>query len=94
MARLPWQRTVPAEPMAPGPGPSADAETAKLGELVARVADHDRDRTGDRKDQLAALTRGLAGAARGATGQGTSTCSADSTRTTSASASPRRTSSS
>lgn len=70
MARLPWQRTVPAEPMAPGPGPSADAETAKLGELVARVADHDRDRTGDRKDQLAALTRGLAGAAKGATGHG------------------------
>jgi hypothetical protein len=70
MARLPWQRTVPAEPMAPGPGPSADAETAKLGELVARVADHDRNRTGDRKDQLAALTRGLAGAAKGATGHG------------------------
>jgi hypothetical protein len=70
MARLPWQRTVPAEPMAPGPGPSAHAETAKLGELVARVADHDRDRTGDRKDQLAALTRGLAGAAKGATGHG------------------------
>ena len=70
MARLPWQRTVPAEPMAPGPGPSADAETATLGELVARVADHDRDRTGDRKDQLAALTRGLAGAAKGATGHG------------------------
>ena len=50
MARLPWHRTEPAEPTAPGPDPDATAETAHLGELVARVADHDHDRDGDRKD--------------------------------------------
>ena len=71
MARLPWHdRTEPAEPTAPGPAPAAAAETAHLGELVARVADHDHDRDGDRRDQLRALTRGLAGAAKGAAGQG------------------------
>lgn len=68
MARLPWHRTEPAEPTAPGPDPDATAETAHLGELVARVADHDHDRDGDRKDQMVALTRGLAGAAKGAAG--------------------------
>jgi hypothetical protein len=71
MARLPWQKTEPdSEPTAPGPDPDAAAGTAQLGELVARVADSDADRDGDRKDQLAALARGLAGAARGAAGQG------------------------
>jgi hypothetical protein len=51
MARLPWQnRTEPAEPTAPGPVPDAPAQTAHLGELVARVADHDHDRDGDCKD--------------------------------------------
>jgi len=71
MARLPWQRAEPdPEPAAPGPAPDAAAETARLGELVARVADHGTDRDGDRKDQLTALARGLAGAARGATGHG------------------------
>ena len=65
MARLRWQRTESA-----GPTDPAAAETATLGELVARVADHDRGRDGDRKDQLAALTRGLAAAAKGSAGHG------------------------
>jgi hypothetical protein len=71
MARLPWQRTEP-ERTAAGPAPDATAETVRLGELVARVADHDEDsdRVGDRKDQLVALTRGLAGAVRGTAGHG------------------------
>jgi hypothetical protein len=68
MARLPWQKTEP-EPTAAGPDPDATAETASLGELVARVADSDHDEA-DRKDQLLALARGLAGAARGAAGHG------------------------
>src|SRR5262245_3975337 len=70
MARLPWQRAEPAEPTAPGPEPDAAAETARLGELVARIADHDVDRAGNQKNQLVALTRGLAGAATGAAGHG------------------------
>ena len=70
MARLPWQRAEPAEPTAPGPDPDAAAETARLGELVARIADHDHDRGGNQKNQLVALTRGLAGAATGAAGHG------------------------
>jgi len=70
MARLPWQRSEPAEPMAPGPDPDAAPETAHLGELVARIANHDLDRGGDRRNQLVALTRGLAGAATGAAGHG------------------------
>jgi len=69
MARLPWQKTEP-EPTAAGPDPDAAAETAHLGELVARVADSDHERAGDRKDQLLALARGLAGAAGGAVGHG------------------------
>jgi hypothetical protein len=67
MARLPWQKTEPdPELTAAGPAPVATAETAQLGELVARVADDE----GDRKDQLAALARGLGGAVKGATGHG------------------------
>jgi hypothetical protein len=68
MAPLPWQKPEP-EPTAAGPDPDATAETARLGELVARVADSDHDED-DRKDQLVALTRGLAGAVRGAAGHG------------------------
>jgi hypothetical protein len=56
--------------MAPGPDPDAAPETAHLGELVARIANHDLDRGGDRRNQLVALTRGLAGAATGAAGHG------------------------
>lgn len=67
MARLPWQKTEPdPELTAPGPDPAATAETAQLGELVARVANDD----GDRMDQLAALARGLGGAVKGAAGHG------------------------
>jgi hypothetical protein len=51
---------------AAGPEPAATAETAQLGELVARVANDD----GDRMDQLAALARGLGGAVKGAAGHG------------------------
>jgi hypothetical protein len=65
MARLPWQKTEP-ELTAAGPEPAATAETAQLGELVARVANDD----GDRMDQLAALARGLGGAVKGAAGHG------------------------
>jgi hypothetical protein len=64
MARLPWQRTEPEHD--PGPAADATADTASLGELVARVADD----SGDRKDQLAALARGLAGGVKGAAGSG------------------------
>ena len=61
MARLPWNKTESAEDPV-----STTADTASLGELVARVADD----SGDRKDQLAALARGLAGGVRGAAGSG------------------------
>ena len=44
MPRLPWQRTEPE--LDPGPAADATADTASLGELVARVADD----SGDRKD--------------------------------------------
>ena len=64
MPRLPWQRTEPE--LDPGPAADATADTASLGELVARVADD----SGDRKDQLAALARGLAGGVKGAAGSG------------------------
>ncbi len=68
MARLPWQKSEP-EPTAAGPDPDATAQTAHLGELVARIADSDHD-AANRRDQLVALTRGLAGAVRGAAGHG------------------------
>lgn len=65
MPRLPWQRS-DAEPVErPDPGP---ADRASLGELVARVADSDGST--DRKAQLAALTRGLAGGVKDAAGSG------------------------
>jgi hypothetical protein len=71
MARLPWQKTESAAPpVGVEPDPAATSGTARLGELVARAADHDHGRDGDRKNQLAALTRGLAGAAKGAAGSG------------------------
>jgi hypothetical protein len=67
MARLPWQKSESGPEVEPGrPEPDATADTASLGELVARVADD----SGDRKDQLVALTRGLAGAVKDAAGSG------------------------
>jgi hypothetical protein len=62
MARLPWQRSELAE----STDGTATADTASLGELVARVADD----SGDRKAQLAALARGLAGGVKDAAGTG------------------------
>jgi hypothetical protein len=71
MARLPWQKTESAsEPVGAERDPAATSGTAGLGELVARVADHDHDRSGDRRDQLSALAKGLGGAVRGAAGSG------------------------
>ncbi|HST66650.1 MAG TPA: hypothetical protein VLM05_15800 [Mycobacteriales bacterium] len=64
MARLPWQRT--ESPDIEDPAAETTVDTASLGELVARVADD----SGDRKDQLAALARGLAGGVKGAAGSG------------------------
>lgn len=64
MVRRPWPKPEPE--IDSGPVADATAETASLGELVARVADD----SGDRKDQLAALARGLAGAVKGAAGSG------------------------
>jgi hypothetical protein len=69
MARPPWQKTESA-PVVTGPDRAATSGTAGLGELVARVADHDEDRPGDHKDQLTALAKGLGGAAKGAAGSG------------------------
>jgi hypothetical protein len=67
MARLPWQKSESGPEVEPGrPGTDATADTASLGELVARVADD----SGDRKDQLVALTRGLAGGVKDAAGSG------------------------
>jgi hypothetical protein len=67
MARLPWQKSEPEPEVGTGgPGPDATADTASLGELVARVADD----SGDRRDQLVALTRGLAGGIKDAAGSG------------------------
>lgn len=67
MVRRPWQKPEPE--IESGPVADATAETASLGELVARVADDSGD-SGDRKDQLAALARGLAGGMKGAAGSG------------------------
>jgi hypothetical protein len=67
MARLPWQKSESGPEVEPGrPEPDATADTASLGELVARVADD----SGDRKGQLVALTRGLAGGVKDAAGSG------------------------
>ncbi len=66
MPRLPWQKAEPEPEVEPGPVAAAPADTASLGELVARVADD----SGDRKDQLAALARGLAGGAKDVAGSG------------------------
>src|ERR1700712_1603093 len=66
MTRLPWQKSEP-EPVLDEGRPRQDAaDSASLGELVARVADD----SGDRKDQLAALARGLAGGVKDAAGSG------------------------
>jgi hypothetical protein len=64
MARRPRQKSEPE--IESGPVADVTADTTSLGELVARVADD----SGDRKDQLAALARGLAGGMRGVAGSG------------------------
>ena len=66
MSRIPWQRTEPAGGR-PGPNAAVGPDTSSLGELVARAVDDD---SGDRRAHLGALTRGLAGGARGAAGSG------------------------
>jgi hypothetical protein len=67
MIRLPRPKPDPEPDLASGgPVPDAPVDGRSLGELVARVADE----SGDRKDQLAALSRGLAGGVKDAAGSG------------------------
>jgi hypothetical protein len=67
MIRLPRQKPDPDPGLASGgPVPDAPAGGTSLGELVARVADD----SGDRKGQLTALSRGLAGGVKDAAGSG------------------------
>jgi hypothetical protein len=73
--RLPWQRSAAEPDLRPDADTAAvpdphtdDPDRASLGELVARVADPDGST--DRRTQLAALTRGLAGGVKDAAGSG------------------------
>ena len=66
MPPLPWRKSAAEPDDAARPGPDATADTANLGELVARVADDD----GDRKAQLVALARGLGAGTRQVAGSG------------------------
>lgn len=65
MPRLPWSKPDSAA-AEPDPTTADSTDTTSLGELVARSADD----SGDRRGQLAALSRGLAGGARQAAGGG------------------------
>jgi hypothetical protein len=66
MTRLPWQKSDSGPDLDEGRPDGTTADTTSLGELVARVADD----SGDRKDQLLAVARGLAGGVKDAAGSG------------------------